>query len=260
MKTKTGHGTSPGSLILGMIEVTPPQRQMVADRSCKMIGLKMLWCRTGWSKIILMAIVCLVSAFHPILGADVPDVRTKTDPRAKDLPKGFAFSGKPRFLTQWMDKNGSNALILCVLGPQTDADNPDASSIRLFAYHVLEGSPGQAGSVLWTLTDGVEGCSVNLDAGFLGEPRVTDLDQNGVAETTVLYTLTCRSDVSRAPAKLIMHEGKKKFAIRGEAAMPGISEVSPGDMSVDASFDSAPKLFRDYAIRLWQEEIASKQL
>ena len=43
---------------------------------------------------------------------------------------------------------------------------------------------------------------------------VTDLDQDGIAETTVQYKLACRSDVSPALMKLVMHEGETKYAHR----------------------------------------------
>jgi hypothetical protein len=101
---------------------------------------------------------------------------------------------------------------------------------------------------------------VDQDVNFIGRPRVEDLDQDGEAETTVIYTLTCRGDVSPAPAKLIMHEGKTKYAIRGESAYatpPG--EPGEGTMAIDPAFDKVPKL-RDFAVKLWRDEVMTQKL
>ena len=68
----------------------------------------------------------------------------------------------------------------------------------------------------WTLTDFERDCRFDLYAGFLPDGlTITDLDGDGLAESTLLYTLSCRSDVSPARLKLILHEGKAKYAIRG---------------------------------------------
>ena len=46
-------------------------------------------------------------------------------------------------------------------------------------------------------------------------PLISDVDSNGIAETALFYALNDRCDASTFPAKLIVHEGADKFAIRG---------------------------------------------
>jgi hypothetical protein len=66
------------------------------------------------------------------------------------------------------------------------------------------------------MTDGVTSCPFDITCEFIKNAiKVTDLDNDGTAETTVQYKLACRSDVSPSNMKLIMHEGADKYALRG---------------------------------------------
>ncbi|UYZ61901.1 hypothetical protein OIS53_12920 [Hymenobacter weizhouensis] len=69
---------------------------------------------------------------------------------------------------------------------------------------------------LWRLQDAVHNCPFDMWLGPLpGATSVTDLDHDGQTETTLVYKLTCRSDVSPSQLKLIMREGPAKYALRG---------------------------------------------
>jgi hypothetical protein len=79
---------------------------------------------------------------------------------------------------------------------------------------------------------------------------ITDLDANGVSESSFLYKTSCRSDVSPARLTLVMHEGSQQFVMKGSTSLPG----SPGgEATVDAAFDTAPPAFEPFAQDRWSE-------
>jgi len=63
--------------------------------------------------------------------------------------------------------------------------------------------------------------------------QITDLDNDGITETTIAYKLTCRSDVSPSNMKLIMHENDTKMALRGTM----ILEMDKGRITDDFEYD-----------------------
>jgi hypothetical protein len=89
---------------------------------------------------------------------------------------------------------------------------------------------------------------------------ITDLDGNGIAESTFLYKLGCRSDVSPDRLKLIMHEGKAKYALRGETLIPtgDPNKKLGGQKAIDPAFRRAPKVFLDHALLQWDALVEEK--
>ena len=115
--------------------------------------------------------------------------------------------------------------------------------------------------LLWRLHDLVDICQYDLDATFLPNSlTITDLDNNGIAESTFLYKLGCRSDVSPVQLKLIMHEGKAKYALRGETMVPTTDPEKKlgGQKAIDPGFHRAPKAFLDYALQQWNAFVEEK--
>jgi hypothetical protein len=135
---------------------------------------------------------------------------------AKKLPQapsGLRFKGKLQEAWKWKDSLGDNVLLLSATDVYWNKQE-DASSVQLYAYHYCRSDTGYR--VLWRLNDMIENCPVDIKAAFLnGSTSITDLDKDGVAETTVQYRLVCRGDVSPANMKLIMHEDTVKYALRG---------------------------------------------
>jgi len=86
------------------------------------------------------------------------------------------------------------------------------------------------------------------------------LDGNGIAESTFLYKLGCRSDVSPNRLKLIMHEGKAKYALRGETMVPTTDPEKKlgGQKAIDPAFRRAPKAFLDHALQQWNAFVEEK--
>jgi hypothetical protein len=188
------------------------------------------------------------------------------DPQA--LPQEIRYNGKIVAGARWLDQNGENLLLLCQTGP-VSKPVPRSSkyygfekwgvTAELHGYHYVKA--GKKFALWWKIFDSVKTCPFDLVATFLPNSlTITDLDGNGVAESTFLYKLGCRSDVSPVQLKLIMHEGKAKYALRGETMVPTTEPGKKlgGQKVVDPAFDHAPKVFLDYAVQQWNVFVEEK--
>lgn len=77
---------------------------------------------------------------------------------------------------------------------------------------------------------------------------ITDLDKDGVKETSFLYLLNCDAEPMPSKMKLIMIEGEQKNKIRGEQSFLNTSEIPK--FSIDNSFKKAPTVFLDFSVKL----------
>ena len=125
-----------------------------------------------------------------------------------ELPEQISFSGSFYRAFQWEDGQGVNLL---VLSEKRAIEN----SVYLYAQQFLVGQ--DTPQLLWDIIDYEEECPYDLTVSFLPDAvRVTDLDQNGISETTIAYQLSCRSDFTPAYMKILLHEGDQKFGLRGQ--------------------------------------------
>lgn len=175
-------------------------------------------------------------------------------------PAGFPAPGRVVQALEWVDALGENRLVLSETGPRPSRQAEDAQDAELFAQHFHRPAAGKPFALLWALRDFVRGCPFDLQVAFVGVPQVTDLDRDGTAETTVLYVVDCFSDVSGKATKLVLHEGRAKYAIRGASGYPDGKVLLPGTMSVDPAFKRAPAALRKHAQRLWQERVLRRYL
>jgi hypothetical protein len=191
---------------------------------------------------------------------------TKVQPLRLDsiqLPPEVRFKGKLVAGVRWLDNFGENIIILSKFGPfpsKKGSSMPDEEGMdaEVHGYHYLK-TKGKF-ALLWQTFDFVRGCPFDLDLNFLPTSLIiTDLDKNGIAESTYLYKLACRSDVSPAVLKLIMHEGPKKYAIRGETVVTvGPNEKMGGTKKIDPAFATAPRVFKEFAIKRWLTFVEEK--
>jgi hypothetical protein len=138
------------------------------------------------------------------------------------VPKTIKFRGKLVEAWKWKDNLGENLLLLSAIDIVWNT-NEDEQMIQLFAYQYCKKDTGY--QMLWKLNDIVQQCPIDIVAEFIKEATsITDLDKDGIAETTVLYKLACRGDVSPADMKLIMHEDSIKYALRGSMWSPYVTE------------------------------------
>lgn len=180
----------------------------------------------------------------------------------KEIPKPLKYTGKIAASASWKDKNGLNVLLITetkdkkVREEKMDGkylEQESAYSKEFFGYQFLV--KGDTAELLWKIQDIVKECDADLTLDYIANSlSVTDINKNGIGESTFLYTLGCRSDVSPLGYKLLMHEGKDKYAIRGTRLIV-VQGAKPygGEIKVDPSFDNAPAGFLDYAKKQWKK-------
>lgn len=164
------------------------------------------------------------------------------------VPEDINYQGSVVAMAKWDDKLGSNIVFITETAENSNEDN---RSKELYGYHYL--TDNSENVQLWKINDFVKDCPVDLTLEYLDKSLViTDLDKNGIGESCFLYKMSCKGDVSADDMKLIMHEDKNKFAIRGSMnlLMNG-KELEKGSMKVDPSFGNAPEEFLDYAMKQW---------
>lgn len=148
-------------------------------------------------------------AYHPSVAVSVDSIKV--------LPtvdrKVFPFNGQFLSATTWLDRLGDNVLVISEKGEYEEGNGRK----EIFANHYIK--VDTAYNRLWQMNDFVDGWGCDLDIQLLHFfPLVTDVDANGIAETAIFYSLNSRCDASTLPAKIIVHEGMDKFAIRGMRA------------------------------------------
>ena len=141
---------------------------------------------------------------------------TKVD--AGQVPSTLRFRGKPYEVWQWKDSLGDNLLIATLVDAYNDKQkneyDEEGQTAELHAFHYVKKDGDY--KLLWKISDAEKACPFDITCGFIKNGiTVTDLDKDGIAETTVPYKLACRSDVSPADMKIVMHEDTVKYALRG---------------------------------------------
>ena len=165
------------------------------------------------------------------------------------LPPGIRFKGKLYEAWQWTDKLGENLLVTSVVEPyndkEKDEDGESGQSAELHAFHFIKKDTSY--KLLWKIIDAVKICPFDITCGFIKDATtVTDLNNNGIAETTVQYSLACRSDVSPAYMKLIMHEDTVKYSLRGAMWLKSSPEDSFTVTESTVNLEKLPKKKDEY--------------
>ncbi len=196
----------------------------------------------------LAVTVCLGSAAH------AGDVEPQLLLRAKELPRGVKAPKGFESALKWTDRNGENLLMLAVFKTSgKDAAGDVLPRAVLTVDHLLI-SDGREARSLRSIRDGVEPCDFDLTADFLGNAELTDLDADGIAEVTVAYQLSCKSDVSPDIVKLLVLENGEKYILRGESLYPGENgKMLGGKFKPDPDPAGWPKVFLDHARATWKQ-------
>lgn len=152
------------------------------------------------------------------------------------IPQTVTFMGKLVEGWKWKDKSGENFLLLTKTTEypvKSKEFNEDARSSDIYAYQFVKSDTGY--TIVWKLTDYVKECPFDITLDFFrGSVFITDLDADSIAEATIIYKLSCRSDVSPDYMKLIMREGVSKYALRGFMCDPGNGEQKQACVSLDS--------------------------
>lgn len=171
------------------------------------------------------------------------------------LSKSINFKGKIEQAAKYEDKLGEHLIITTRDNKKESKDEPDLKSIDLYVYSYIFKN-GQWISY-WEMHDLVGECEFDIYGDFMKNSfAVTDLDNNGKAEVWLTYYLACRSDVSPGTMKIIMHEGEKKYAMRGQTKVKvSATNYYGGNYKFDDAFDSSPKVFKQFAMQLWKKNV-----
>jgi hypothetical protein len=186
--------------------------------------------------------------------------QVKVSPLARTaVPAALKHVGKVKQALRYTDRTGTYTVLATETGPVPAANCDDGKRADLYAYQYQTPATGVP-TLSWQVHDFVPDCPLDLEAQFLpGSLTVTDLDQNGTAEVWMVYRTTCRGDVSPSTQKIIMREGAKKYAVRGNSRIQvGAKQYDGGDYKLDAAFQAAPPAFRQQAVKLWQRYMSEK--
>lgn len=172
---------------------------------------------------------------------------------ANEIPAGITYPGALLEARRWTDANGKNTLVVSREGPFKDGAEDGERGVKMHAFLYVERGGKQ--EQIWTLFDEERKCPFDLYIGLLpGSTTVTDLDADGQSEITLIYRKTCRSDVSPSTMKVILREGKDKYALRG--VMCSTEEKSPEapfcKYESESDFPSAPPAFLSHAKSQWR--------
>ncbi|HJY64573.1 MAG TPA: hypothetical protein VJ455_10490 [Ignavibacteria bacterium] len=165
-------------------------------------------------------------------------------------PTLTGYQGKIVAMAKWEDKMGANVVFIT---ETEEKESGDIMSKELFGYHYT--ITDKENKLIWKINDFVKDCPVDLTLKYIDKSiSITDLNNNGTGESSFLYRMSCKGDVSPDDMKLIMHEGETKYAIRGEMKLNIKGEGTyGGKMNVDPSFDKAPKEFLENAKARWNK-------
>jgi hypothetical protein len=146
------------------------------------------------------------------------DIITKTTSLSQEMiPNDLHFKGALLEAQKWTDKNGENILILSKEGPINGKKmGPDfyTKTFRLFASQYLK--TNNFYSLLWTTKDSVIDCDTDMLLDFLpNSTTITDLDNDGITETTLVYRKACRGDVSPSKMTVLIHKGSIVYRLQG---------------------------------------------
>ncbi|RZK53732.1 MAG: hypothetical protein EOO59_12150, partial [Hymenobacter sp.] len=165
------------------------------------------------------------------------------------VPAALQRSGRVVQALRYTDHTGTYTVLATEHGPIPDPDPQSGEGQRADLYAYQYAATGAAPT--WQLHDFVADCPLDLEAQFIPKSlTVTDLDQNGTAEVWLVYRTTCRGDVSPSTQKIIMHEGSRKYAVRGTSRIAlGNGQHDGGTYTLDAAWQAAPVAFRQQAAR-----------
>lgn len=173
------------------------------------------------------------------------------------IPKEIKYTGKVKNAVSWKDQLGENIVVLTETGEFTtkNSESEGSRDAALYAYHYILG--GKDPKLNWKIYDFIHDCPVDIEANFVKNTfNITDLNKDGIAEIWVMYTTVCHGDVSPSTMKIIMHEGKEKFSMRGENKVQvSDNQYIGGKYTFDKAFSKGPAVFREYAKKLWQKHV-----
>ena len=174
-----------------------------------------------------------------------------------NLPNGVKYQGNIKTAVSWTDKLGDNIVITTETGETISkaAPSDDFRDAALYAYHFIVDK--DSANLTWKVYDFIKECPVDMEANFVKNTfQVTDLNNDGISEVWLMYKTVCHGDVSPYDMKIIMYQGQQKFAMRGQNKVQvSDKEFIGGDYKFDKAFIDGHTKFRDFAKKLWDNNI-----
>jgi len=176
--------------------------------------------------------------------------------KEKDIPKTIKYKGDVEDAVKFTDKEGDHLVITTSETGTATVDGDDdyrTASLYAYCYSISNGQFIPS----WKLYDYADDCQEDIEADYKPHSfAVTDLDHNGVAEVWLMYITACKGDVSPSDMKIIVHEGSKKYAVRGTTRVrTNATDYMGGEYTFDEAFKTAPNVFREYAKNLWKKNV-----
>ncbi len=182
-----------------------------------------------------------------------------------NLPKEIVFKGKIISSFTWKDKEGEHIAFTTETGEYISKkikheDYIGGRDAEIFGYHYLKKDKADNFSLRWKVYDYECDCPLDLVASFIKNTfQITDLDNDGISETWMMYKITCVSDVSPIPMKIIMYEGDSKFLLKGHNKVQASeTDFIGGEYTFDKNFKNGPEVFLNFAKELWKKNILNK--
>ncbi len=179
----------------------------------------------------------------------------KTSAIASDSAKGLPaqikkdLQGTIEAKYSFTDKIGQHVLALTRDSSRLP-DGTDNITLQASLYRFFENSWKQE----WVIRDFLQCKDLDIEADFfIPLTSFSDLDSNGITETTVAYRLVCAGGIDTKPTKVIMRQGTKKFAVRGESLVR-IEGALPfgGKFALEPNLDQSPA-FKEYLTAVWNK-------
>ena len=209
-------------------------------------GFFLKWSRTKGMTFSLMAL-CSIFATSPVNADQI----SATDSTVRD----FNYQISRDFTLDVHDNLGSST----IYGRFAISEDVEDLSASLKMKVTRTDSKGKD---LWTVRDFVNDCEAPATPELLLTTPVhsTDLDGNGLDEIWMMYRLTCRTEAFPRDIKIIMYEGKTKYAVRGKTdvhLVPGMCESSGdcGHFKLDSNMRNAKPAIKKYAMKLWTDHV-----
>jgi len=184
------------------------------------------------------------------------------------IPGEIGYQGDIVEAYRYYDKTGENIVILAESDIFETAENEygDVEYYKnIFAYRFL--NINNDWEEKWRLYDYSDECFIKPTMEFLkGSFSITDLNNDGVAETWIMYIKACRGDVSPDPMFLIMNDNVKfTYTISGLTKIlmsDGVDSfvMEGGEYELDERFKNknTPAAFVTFAKNLWEKHIEGK--
>jgi hypothetical protein len=167
------------------------------------------------------------------------------------LPNGFVLqkSEELKLALQFEDSLGKHILVL-LRSYLNSADKNEKILLKAiqFKFDSLQWKQE------WKVWDFVECQNLDIQGEFLTHlTSVTDLDENKTFETTIAYQMICTGDISPKITKVIMRQGKFKYAVRGESLVKIGKDVKyGGTFKPDKALYEVPQ-FKSFLIEKWKK-------